>query len=132
MKYLLTILVIAICIFSCDSSKFVVTGKNDQKSSDTLRIANDSLDYEILILEPGFDSWLVTQPPKGYHSIEYLESKNYLYVLEYNNRVYDPRYPQNLYPQSIDYDPNVHYGIDVNYLLFNYFKYFEQKYRQKL
>lgn len=132
MKYLFTILTVAICIYSCDSSKLITSGNNNTQLSDTLRIANDSLDYEILIIEPGFDSWIVTQPPMGYYSIEYLESKNYFYVLEYNNRVYDPRYSQNLYQQAINYDPNIQYGMEVNYLLYNYFKYFEQKYRQKL
>ncbi|PKA84069.1 hypothetical protein ATE92_2239 [Ulvibacter sp. MAR_2010_11] len=132
MKYLLAILIVALGIYSCESSKSSVEGVATTGTSDTLRIANDSLEYEILIIEPGFDSWLVTQPPKGFNGIGYLETRNYQYVLEYNNRVYNPSYSKTLYPQQIDYDPNIHYGLEVNYLLYNYFKYFEQKYKQKL
>ena len=29
-------------------------------------------------------------------------------------------------------DPGTKYGLEVNYLLYNYFKYFEQTYNQKL
>ena len=132
MKYLLTFFIVAICIYSCDSSKSTVKNDTAISSSDTLRIANDSLEYEILIIEPGFNTWVLTQPPMGFNSVEYLESRNYRYVMEYNNRVYDRRYSNMLYPQEINYDPNIHYGLEVNYLLYNYFKYFERKYKQKL
>jgi hypothetical protein len=133
MKYLLTILVIIVSFYSCDSSKSAMKGDSETKiTNDTIRIANDSLEYEILIIEPGFDVWLATQPPKGYYGITFLESRNRNYVMEYNNRVRNPqRYSTILYPQEINYDIGTHYGLEVNYLLYNYFIYFEQKYKQK-
>ncbi len=99
--------------------------------NDTIRIANDSLEYEILIIEPGFNSWVLTQPPKGYYGIPFLESKNRSFVYEYNNRVLNPqRYSMLLYPMQINYDMGTHYGLEVNYMLYNYFLYFQQKYKQ--
>lgn len=53
-------------IISCNSYQPAVNNNNATGSvTDTLRIANDSLEYEIIIIEPGFNSWLVTQPPRG-------------------------------------------------------------------
>lgn len=133
MKYLFSILIFAFIIISCDSTKPVVQTETDTSTlSDTVRIANDSIEYEIIIIEPGFNSWLVTQPPKGYYGISYLESRNRQYVVEYNNRVYSPGYNKNLYVQEINYDPTVSYGLEVNFLLYNYFKYFETTYNQAL
>src|SRR5690554_7798060 len=102
-----------------------------ESNSDTVRIANDSLEYEIIIIEPGFKSWLVTQPKESFYSQEYLEIKNRSFVVEYNYRVQNPnRYPNSLYPERIDYNPNIDYGKEVNYLLYNYFIYFQEKYHQ--
>jgi hypothetical protein len=125
---------IAVGLYSCDSGKSAMKGETTTQSAsnDTIRIANKDLEYEIIIIEPGFDSWLVTQPPRNFHSIGFLENKNRIFVNEYNNRVYNPQfYSTTLYPQAINYDLNTRYGLEVNYLLYNYFVYFQQKYNQK-
>lgn len=133
MRYLLVIFVFALVVVSCDTTKSVVQADTDTaKLSDTVRIANDEIEYEIIIIEPGFNSWLITQPPKGYYGLTYLETRNRQYVIEYNNRVYAPGYNKSLYVQEINYDSNISYGLEVNYLLYNYFKYFETTYNQKL
>ena len=80
--------------------------------------------YEIIILEQGFERFLNTQPPQGYYGLSFLESKNYLYVQEYNRRVRDITKSRALYPQEIFYDPKVRYGMKVNFLLYNYFRFF--------
>ena len=103
-----------------------------QKVSDTVRIANDSIEYEIIIIEPGFDSWLATAKPRNYFSLVYLENKNRMWVSEWNQRVLDHRYDRNLYEMRIDYQPHIHYGLEVNYLLYQYFSYFQQRYKQRL
>ena len=103
------------------------------KKSDTITIKNDSLNYEIQIYEPGFWSWLQQQKPRGYHNQKYLENRNWRYVTQYNIRAskfnqFDP----NLYPQEIDYQTRIDYGYEVNYLLYHFFRFFEQKYDQNL
>jgi hypothetical protein len=103
-----------------------------RKISDTVRIANDSIEYEIIIIEPGFDSWLATAKPRNYFSLVYLENKNRMWVSEWNQRVLDHRYDRNLYEMRIDYQPHIHYGLEVNYLLYQYFSYFQQRYKQRL
>lgn len=135
MKSIYILMAFSLFIYGCDSTKKPVKSGTDMTSiatSDTLRIANDSIEYEIIIIEPGFNSWLMTQPPKTFYGVEYLETRNQIYVSEYNRRVYSPGYSKLLYEQEINYDSNVRYGLEVNYLLFNYFKYFETTYNQKL
>ncbi|MCI4443875.1 MAG: hypothetical protein JHC39_10295 [Lentimicrobium sp.] len=110
------------------------TDKPLTTQNDTIRIANDSLQYEVIIIDPGFSTWLVTRAyPRGYHTQSYMENKNIFYVSEWNLRVLQPqRYDPNLYEMTINYDPNIDYGYEVNYLIYNYMIYFQNTYKQKL
>ena len=135
MKNLLFLVGIVLAIYSCDASKSTMGGDVDSGtvSNDTIRIANDSLEYEVIIIEPRFNTWLLQQPPRGFYGLNYLEIKNQLFVSEYNARARNPQqFSPTLYPQEINYDFNVEYGYEVNYLLYNYFVYFQQQYNQKL
>jgi len=132
MKYFSIVFLILVAFASCDSSKSVVKdGDVNADINDTLRIANESLEYEIIIIEPGFDSWLVTQKPEGYYGQTFLEGKNRLFVTEYNYRVRNFQlYDRLLYEQEINYEYHLDYGYEVNYLLYNYFIYFQKEYSQ--
>ncbi len=149
-NYFYIVTLIFFLLLSCNSKKSVVaipesnlTVKNDtikiaknelKITNDTIRIANDSLEYEVIIIDPGFSSWLAGRSfPRGYHSQSYLENKNIFYVTEWNNRVMQPqRYNPNLYEMSINYDRNIDYGYEVNYLIYNYMIYFQNTYNQRL
>lgn len=133
MKKLILLFSICIAIYSCGSgNKMNSSSSSGVIKNDTIRIANDSLEYEIMIIESGFESWLVSQPPRGFYGKSLLESKNRSFVSEFNNRVLNPgRYSEKLYSERINYDPTVDYGNEVNYLLYNYFVYFQEKYNQK-
>lgn len=134
MKFLLLNIALCIAFIACKPTKEMSSGTNEDYGvkTDTIKIANEELEYEIIILEQGFERYLSTQPNEEYYSITYLESKNLFYVQEYNRRVRDITRSRLLYPQEINYDRNLHYGKEVNYLLFNYFQFFEQKYNQRL
>jgi hypothetical protein len=137
LSYWITI-VIVICLITAacgNKQKYRASdaGATAAVVGDTIVIANDSLEYEVIIFEPGFNAFLATQPPRGYYSQSAMELSNYLKITEYNLRVNDAiRYGPNLYPMRIDYDRNVDYGYEVNYLLFNYFLFFERRYNQRL
>lgn len=87
----------------------------------------DSTEYELIIFEVGFESWLLTQQPMSYYSEEYYKTWNYQYVIEYNIR-YRSGPQQELFQNEIQYDPNESYGIEIEYKLYNYFLFFEIKY----
>ena len=134
-----TVYIMAFIFFSilgCTSSKstFPNTDKSMVAQNDTVRIANDELQYEVIIIDPGFSTWLNSRAlPRSYHSQSYLENKNRMYVSEWNSRVMQPqRYNPNLYEMTINYDTNVDYGYEVNYLIYNYMIYFQNTYKQKL
>ncbi|MGZ0017867.1 DUF6146 family protein [Yeosuana sp. AK3] len=124
-------------IVSCNTTKIVNTkdtALNQTTSNDTIRIANDDLEYEIIIIEPGFQTWLASMArPEGFYSQTYLENRNIIYVTEWNSRVFQPqRFNPNLYEMQIDYQRGIDYGYDVNYKLYNYFIYFQLTYKQQL
>lgn len=123
-------------LYACNSTSKTVDQSeivSTKATQDTIRIANDELEYEIIIFEIGFDNWLVTQRPITYYTDSYLASRNRLNVGEWNQRVTNPSgYNSNLYINLIHYEYHIDYGIEVNYMLFMYFKYFQKKYKQKL
>ena len=102
--------------------------------NDTIRIANDSLEYEVIIIDGGFNFWLSSRArPRGYYGQSYLENKNRFWVTEWNNRVMNPqRFGGDMYQMRIDYQPQINYGYEVNYLLYNYLVYFQVTNNQKL
>lgn len=104
------------------------------KVADTVEIADPESNYEIIIIEPGFNVWLqAVARPEGYYSQSFLENRNQVYVIAWNNRVLNPyQYDPQLYLLQINYDPSIDYGYEVNYKLYNYFIYFQRKYNQRL
>ncbi len=135
MKNILYLLLLGLMIYSCGSTRDrdFNQQENTAITNDTVRIANDSLEYEIMIIEPGFNLFINSiARPRGYHSQHYLENKNQFLVQEYNNRVRNPMsYNPNLYVQEINYEHNIDYGYEVNYLLYNYFVFFSREYNQR-
>lgn len=131
MKTFLLLFALSIAIYSCSSTRTMNSISGENTKNDTIKIVNDSLEYEIIIVENGFNSWLISQPPRGFYGQNKLENSNRQFVSEYNNRVLQPnRYSRNLYEQQINYDPTIDYGYEVNYLLYNYFIFFQEKYNQ--
>jgi len=125
--------VIWLFFIGCVSTTKTILTKDAKLSEQAVRIANDSLEYEIIIIDIGFESYLQTiAKPANFYSQEYYELKNKFYITEWNIRAQNPlRYNSSIYENTIDYDFNIDYGLDVNYKLYNYFKFVEYKYKQK-
>lgn len=134
--FYILVLIFGVIIISCSANKTAITkSKNTApQTSDTTKIANKDLEYEVIIIDPGFTTWLNSMAyPRGFYTQSYLEAKNQLYINEWNNRFLQPqRYSRDLYEMSIDYDSNINYGYEVNYLIYNYMVYFQNNYHQKL
>lgn len=138
MKKLIYILLVSIFIFNCNTSKNTASKKDERldslKQNDTVKIANEDIEYEIIIIEPGFNFWLASRArPRNFYSQSFLENRNFQYVIEWNQRVLQPqRFNTNLYELQIDYQQGIDYGYEVNYVLYNYFIYFQLTYNQRL
>lgn len=137
MKNVLYLGLILLFFWACKSSKTMAAKDakvTTTKESDTVRIANDELEYEVIVIEPGFNTWLNSQAkPRGFYSESYLKSRNIMYVTEWNSRVLQPnRFDPRLYQMQINYSPGIDYGYEVNYMLYNYFIFFQIQYKQQL
>ncbi len=142
-KYLLRFAPILLCfLFSSsllaqkDSLNITQEEKAYFESDDdqAVELSDDETEYDIIIIEPGFFTWLNSiARPEGYYSQSYLENRNNILVINWNQRVQQPfRFDPNLYQFQIDYSPGVDYGYEVNYKLYNYFIFFQRKYNQRL
>jgi hypothetical protein len=136
-KSILYIVIILFAVIGCNSTKNIDKNQKNSTSvttSDTVKIANESLEYEVIIIDPGYSSWLISRAfPRGYHSEDYMKMKNIRYVNEWNIRAQNRfQFDPNLYSMTIDYDQNINYGYEVNYLIYNYFIYFQNTYNQRL
>jgi len=128
MRKIIIPLILIFIMASCHFDKNIVSKAKTSapKASDIVRIANDSLEYEVIIIDGGFNSWLYgNAKPRGFYSESYLENRNQIYVTEWNSRVMQPQRYNNLYEMQINYDRNIHYGYEVNYLIYNYMIYFQ-------
>lgn len=133
MKNLFYLLAFGLVFFSCASSPKKTIILDPKLPEGAVRIANDSLEYEIIIFDVGFETYLNTiAKPDWYYTQDYLETKNRFYITEWNIRANNPRrYNPSIYENQINYDFNIDYGLEVNYKLYNYFKFIEYKYKEK-
>ncbi len=134
-KIYLSGLLAVLFIISCLSKKETVM--KDSHTKITIEkaqeeIPDDSTEYELLIMDPKFDSFLVTQPSKEFYSNDYYKLWNVQYVTEWNIRHANPLKYGDFFENHIDYNTNIDYGIDLNYKLYNYFLFIDKEYGIKL
>ncbi|MDR1501773.1 MAG: DUF6146 family protein [Prevotella sp.] len=86
--------------------------------------------YEAIVMESGYETFLVTQRPKNFYTESSLKTKNVFLVNEWNYRCDNPMlYSPLIYEAKIDYNPQNEYGLDVEYRLYMFFRYMDKKYR---
>lgn len=124
-----TAALVAFSVSSCKTTK-KAEGPEQQVEliSKDSTAKEDSMEYDLIITDPGFESWLATQPPAEFYSQQYYENWNQRYVTEWNIRHSNPLRYGGFYETQINYDPNVDYGLELNYKLYNYFRYIEEEY----
>jgi len=90
----------------------------------------DSLEYELLIIDPGFEMWfLQNKRPEGFYSLQYLENWNHQLVNQWNMMISRPGRPGCMPTNFVHYDYHESYGMELNHKLFYYFKYVQQRCR---
>ncbi len=88
----------------------------------------DSVEYELLIFDSGFESFLAKVPySKEFYGNDYYKGWNIRYVTEWNLRASNPLKYGSFYESQIDYRSNIDYGVDLNYKLYYYFQYIEKE-----
>ncbi len=130
MKTLLPVIAILLSVIACKApASRTVVDRSNAPVTDTVRIANDELQYEVIIIDPGFNTWLTMNArPRNFYSQQYMEVRNIAWVQEWNNRFRIGGARNNeLFSMPIDYQAGIDYGYEVNYLIFNYLTYFQIK-----
>lgn len=130
LKTILYAALISGCLISCATIK--KSGQPGKpKKVEVISDSKDSTEYELIIIDPGFQSWFDRNyKPAWYYTNDYLATWNYQYVIAWNAKVTDPSFFQNRadnpFIQEIDYRSDIDYGLDLNYKLYHYFKYIEE------
>jgi hypothetical protein len=90
----------------------------------------DTLEYELIIFDPHFDSWFMqNRQPMGFYEQSYLESWNAQLVTQWNHTLPSASFRSCAPTTYLDYRPNIDYGKELNYKLFYYFRYIHQQCR---
>jgi hypothetical protein len=114
---LLIILAVSTCTVPQKTGKVTI--------GNTLEEAADSTRYELIILDPGFDSWMIINSrPVWFYSQSWLETWNRQYVAAWNSKVMSGR-TGRYFETYIDYQYHKDYGLELNYKLYYYFQYVE-------
>lgn len=85
------------------------------------------IDYDLAVLDLGYESFLAMQPSASSYSLNYLTNKNSHYVSVWNSRVINGN--PDIYDMPIDYDSRTYYGLEFEYKLFMFFKFMEDKHQ---
>ena len=118
MKFIYFILFLLL-IIACASNKELSVQDVETEAE------NDSVSYELIVLDPGFENWFITnRKPSWFYSQNYYENWNERYVSAWNYGHLGFRH-RRLISCYIDYDPRIDYGVDLNHKLFYYFQYVE-------
>lgn len=133
-QYIFIIIAFFGLLFSCNSNKVITENDHPKLESDTVTIANDEIEYEVTIIDPGFKSWFNSNArPRSFYTQSYLEARNSVWVTEWNRRVLLPQqYNPNWYEMQINYNLGTDYGFEVNYMIYNYLVYFQLTNNQRL
>lgn len=125
MRILFLLLFSAIIFNSC-GTKYPQPSEEKEMSFEE----NEEGEYDIIVFDGQYEYFLNTRAyPKEYYSESYYKNRNTFLVTEWNSRHMQPmRYDPNLYEVSIDYQPQIDYGLDFEYKLYNFFMFVEWKY----
>lgn len=101
-------------------------------SPNLVNMDEEEEEYELLIIDPGYQSWIITNArPINFYSPAYYKIRNQQYVASWNEKVnQQARYNSANYPfeNRIDYNPNIDYGVELDYELYWYFRYIQNLY----
>jgi hypothetical protein len=119
MKHLALILFIVTA--GCASQKVV------QKSTAPKISTEDSIQYELLVFDTGFESWYTLKnSPALSRSKGYYHDWNVRYVQGWNTKVMESHHSE-IFSDLINYEFYVNYPYEIEHKLFYYFQYIEQE-----
>jgi predicted aspartyl protease len=124
-------LIIALIFFALSNITGFGQEEKDKIKMKTNSNSADSVEYELIVIDPGFESWYLIKQKEQY-SQNYFRLKNIQYVTEWNNLYMTSGKFSELLTDRIDYDPFIEYPRELDSKLYWYFIYFEETNNLKL
>jgi hypothetical protein len=121
MRSLWIMVLVPLLIWGCTATqpRVLITDEN------VIPPSEDKTEYEIEIIDSGFDTWFLTQwNPGKDHSYKFYDAWNDQYVQAWNYKATTSRYGR-FFNSTINYDVSEDYGMEVSRKLYYYFKYVE-------
>ena len=128
MKRLIIILSVLLAVYNCSNQQ-----KEKPRNETVLKPQlNEDGEYDLTVLDSQYDYFLsAIARPMNFYSVDYLKAKNRFLVSEWNSLYFSGKY-RNVIESSIDYDPEINYGLTFEYRLYQVFAYVSWKYGLKL
>jgi len=125
------VVLMALLVFggTCCSPWQNTGSENDEPNMFMGQVAEN--EYEVQIIDHGFKKWFTANArPVNFYTQEYYELINDRYARAWNEKVASKRFGSinSPFQSRIDYDPTIDYGLEIDYILFYYFKYIEHRY----
>jgi hypothetical protein len=114
------LVLIGSCTFQVQAQDSLAIEKNDSTSM-------IEVEYTLIVFEPGYDMFLMSQPSMLHYSYSYYRNWNVQYVQEWNVRARTNTLV-GAFQEVIDYSPHTDYGIELEYKLYYFFRFIERKY----
>lgn len=131
MRLVKCVVLLAVVAFGFSSCGSVPMASVQSEESGILMGQVADNEYELRIYDEGFRKWFGRHArPINAHKPEYYEQMNDQYATIWNQKAANKRLSLINTPvhKPINYDPSIDYGIEIDYLLFNYFRYVEFRY----
>lgn len=127
--YRITIFLIGFMMLSsCNTPKVAA----DQKAAAIQAQKDEDGEYDLEVLDSQYQYFLnAIARPMSMFSEASLKTRNRMLVSEWNSYYYSGRY-RNIIESSIDYDPNIDYGLKYEYKLYQVFAFVRWKYGLRL
>ncbi len=128
MKTMILIIFSLFLLWSCTTTQ---VPQQTVKSSAGIEQSSDSSEYELIVIDPGFENWFLTnKKPIWNNPKEFYEYWNRLYITEWNHRCRTSQNPA--FDTEIMYDSSIDYGTELNHKLYHYFIFFQKKHNIQL
>ncbi len=125
MKRIFIILLSIVFLYGCAAGPGKLTKVKD-KNLVEIKKEGDT-EYEVIVMDPGFDTWFqTTWSPAKDRSLEYYKHWNQRYVSAWNEKVRRSR-SNDFFDTEINYNPGTNYGIEVERVLYYYFRWVDTK-----
>ncbi len=121
MKSLYGIILLSVLMWACAPSSRLVT----PPASNVIDLSQNNEDqeeYEVSVFDPGFETWFTTTWNSAKDRSEnYYSHWNQMYVSAWNYKVGRPG-SARFFENTIQYDPTIEYGMEVERKLYYYFR----------